>query len=104
MTDQIGTVRQIYNADTVTPNRQDRDAWGKATTPNPAIGNMGFAGEYTDRDLGLVFLRARWGQSHERHVSHPRPVRRTRRAALLPAPVSVLATAIRFKLNHRDLP
>ena len=60
MTDSIGTVRQIFNPDTVTPTRQDRDAWGKATNPVAAVGNMGFAGEYTDRDLGLVFLRARW--------------------------------------------
>ena len=89
MTDSIGTVRQIYNSDTATANRQDRDAWGWATTPNPAVGNMGFAGEYTDRDLGLVFLRARWGQSHHQHVSHPRPVRRTQREALLAPPVSV---------------
>ena len=95
MTDSIGTVRQIYNSDTATANRQDRDAWGWATTPNPAVGNMGFAGEYTDRDLRLVFLRARWCQSHHQHVSHQRPVRWTRRATVFVAHVSVSATAIR---------
>jgi RHS repeat-associated protein len=59
--DQLGSTRAITNAAGTTTARYTFDPYG-----NPAAGSstadsrFGFAGQYTDRASGLIYMRARW--------------------------------------------
>jgi RHS repeat-associated protein len=60
--DQLGSIRAATDPDTGNPKATFAyDAWGKqtATTGAPWVTRFGYAGEYTDTETGLVYLRAR---------------------------------------------
>jgi RHS repeat-associated protein len=59
--DQLGSTRAITNATGTVTARYTFDPYG-----NPAVGSsaadsrFGYAGQYTDRATGLIYMRARW--------------------------------------------
>ncbi|MBT8467102.1 MAG: hypothetical protein KJN97_00025, partial [Deltaproteobacteria bacterium] len=61
VTDQVGSVRLVVNADTgAVVQRMDYDAWGNVTLDNnPGFQPFGFAGGLYDRDTKLVRFGAR---------------------------------------------
>lgn len=63
ISDNQSTVRMLVNASNGARTKQDSDAWGNfvpAAGQTLAPSSIRYTGEYTDRDTGLVFLRARW--------------------------------------------
>lgn len=59
--DQLGSVRALTNSSGVVQNSYEYDAYGKVTASTGSVYNpFGYAGEYTDAESGLIYLRARY--------------------------------------------
>jgi len=59
--DQLGSTRALSNQDGHRIATSDYDAYGRPIKPvDNAVEPFGFAGQYTDRQSGLIYMRARW--------------------------------------------
>jgi RHS repeat-associated protein len=60
-TDQLGSVRALTSSAGQVVNRYDYDAYGKLLTSSGTVVNpFRYAGQYTDTESGLIYLRARY--------------------------------------------
>jgi RHS repeat-associated protein len=58
--DQLGSIRALTNGSGAVANHYTYDAYGQRTTTGSAYNPFGYAGEYTDAESGLLYLRARY--------------------------------------------
>jgi RHS repeat-associated protein len=59
--DQLGSVRLLTDGASTVKATYTYDAWGRVTSKTGAVKNpFGFAGEYTDAESGMLYLRARY--------------------------------------------
>ena len=57
--DQLGSTRMLTDATGLVTSRRDYDAYGNGAATAERM-PFGFAGQYTDSQTGLMYMRARW--------------------------------------------